>query len=138
MTIVRKDEGAGKASFSVGLNIILTGSKKLSPQQQERLLTVGKVRVLIVDASDAENVLVDAEAPAREFSTGSVGYGLGIRKTQFKKYIGLGGVSTVCRAAGARGRGYLREGWPLSHCGKDRSSFCRRVSANQSTLVPNL
>ena len=85
MAIVRKDEGAGKASFSVGLNIILTGSKKLSPQQQERLLTVGKVRVLIVDASDPENVLVDAEALAREFSTGSVGYGLSIRETQFKK-----------------------------------------------------
>ena len=85
MAIVRKDEGAGKASFSVGLNIILTGSKKLSPQQQERLLAVGKVRALIVDASDAENVLVDTEAPAREFSTGSVGYGLSIRETQFKK-----------------------------------------------------
>ena len=85
MAIVRKDEGAGEASFSVGLNVILTGSKKLSPQQQEKLLTVGKVRVLIVDASDAENVLVDTEAPAREFSTGSVGYGLSIRETQFKK-----------------------------------------------------
>ena len=85
MAIVRKDEGAGKASFSVGLNVILTGSKKLSPQQQEKLLTVDKVRVLIVDASDLENVLVDAEASAREFSTGSVGYGLSIRETQFKK-----------------------------------------------------
>jgi len=85
MAIVRKDEGTGKASFSVGLNIILTGSKKLSPQQQEKLLTVDKVRVLIVDASDPENVLVDAEASAREFSTGSVGYGLSIRETQFKK-----------------------------------------------------
>ena len=46
MAVVRKDEGTGKASFSVGLNIIPTGSKELSPQQQERLLTAGKVRVL--------------------------------------------------------------------------------------------
>ena len=44
-----------------------------------------KVRVLIVDANDPENVLVDAEVPAREFSTGSVGYGLNLREAQFKK-----------------------------------------------------
>ena len=40
--------------------------------------TSGEIAVMIVDASDAE-------APAREFSTGSVGYGLSIRETQFKK-----------------------------------------------------
>jgi hypothetical protein len=40
---------------------------------------------LIVDADDPENVLVDAEAPAREFSTGSVGFGLNIRQAEFKK-----------------------------------------------------
>jgi hypothetical protein len=76
MPIIRKEEAAvAKAHFSVGINIILTGSKKLSPEQQEKLLTVDKVRVLIVDA----------EAPAREFSTGSVGYGLNIRQAEFKK-----------------------------------------------------
>ena len=69
----------------MGINIILTGSKKLPPEQQEKLLTVDKVRVLIVDADDPENVLVDAEAPAREFSTGSVGYGLNIRQAEFRK-----------------------------------------------------
>ncbi len=86
MPIIRKEEAAvAKARFSVGINIILTGSKKLSAEQQEKLLTVDKVRVLIVDADDPENVLVDAEAPAREFSTGSVGYGLNIRQAEFKK-----------------------------------------------------
>ena len=86
MPIIRQEETAvAKARFSVGINIILTGSKKLSPEQQEKLLTVDKVRVLIVDADDPENVLVDAEAPAREFSTGSVGYGLNIREAEFKK-----------------------------------------------------
>ena len=86
MPIIRKEETAvAKTRFSVGVNIILTGSKKLSPEQQEKLLTVDKVRVLIVDAGDPENVLVDAAASAREFSTGSVGYGLNIREAEFKK-----------------------------------------------------
>ena len=89
MPIIRKkkeDAATGtQARFSVGVNVILTGSKKLSSEQQEELLTVDKVRVLIVDANDAENVLVDAEVPAREFSTGSVGYGLNLREAQFKK-----------------------------------------------------
>ena len=86
MPIIRKEETAvAKTRFSVGVNIILTGSKKLSPEQQEKLLTVDKVRVLIVDADDPENVLVDAAVSAREFSTGSVGYGLNIREAEFKK-----------------------------------------------------
>ena len=86
MPIIRKEEtAAAKARFSVGVNIILTGSKKLPPEQQEKLLTVSKVRVLIVDADDPGNVLVDTTALAREFSTGSVGYGLNIREAEFKK-----------------------------------------------------
>ena len=85
MPIIRKDGNSSQAQFTVTLNVILTGSKKLSPQQQEQLLTVGQVRVLIVDASDPENVLVDEMAPAREFSTGSVGYGLSLRDVQFKQ-----------------------------------------------------
>ncbi len=86
MPIIRQDEKAAvQARFSVGVNVILNGSKKMSPEQQEALISVDKVRVLIVDAEDPENVLVDAEAPAREFSTGSVGYGLNLRDAQFKK-----------------------------------------------------
>ncbi len=86
MPIIRQSDTAEtQARFSVGLNIILTGSKKMSPEQQESLMEVSKVKVLIVDAEDPDNVLVDAEAPAREFSTGSVGYGLNMRNAQFSK-----------------------------------------------------
>lgn len=86
MPIIRQDKAAvSKASFSIGVNVILTGSKKLSQEQQEELMTVEKVRVLICDANDPENVLLDEIAPAREFSTGSVGYGLNVRDIQFKK-----------------------------------------------------
>jgi hypothetical protein len=87
MPIIRKDTEAAvsKASFTVGVNIVLTGSKKLTPEQQEKLLSVPAVRVLVVDAQDPENVLVDTEVPAREFSTGSVGYGLSLRDVEFKK-----------------------------------------------------
>lgn len=86
MPIIRKDDTTTtQGSFSVGINVVLTGSKKLSPEQQEALMTVEKVRIVIADANDPENVLVDAETPAREFSTGSVGYGLNLRGAQFTK-----------------------------------------------------
>ncbi|MBN1875688.1 MAG: hypothetical protein JXA33_15795 [Anaerolineae bacterium] len=86
MPIIRKEESnVQKPQFTVGVNIILTGSKKLNAEQQEALMTVNKVRVLIVDADDPENILVDEEALAREFSTGSVGYGLNIRSATFRK-----------------------------------------------------
>jgi hypothetical protein len=71
--------------FSVGLNIVLTGSKNMSPQEQEQAMAVDQVHVLIVDDADPENILVDAVAPAKEFSTGSVGYGLNIRDASFTK-----------------------------------------------------
>ncbi len=86
MPIVRKNEPAQPAAqFSIGVNVILTGSKKMSAQQQESLLPAEKVRILIVDAADETHILVDEEVPAREFSTGSVGYGLNIRAAEFKK-----------------------------------------------------
>jgi len=69
----------------VGVNIVLVGSKKMSSAEQEKALAVDKVRVLVVAVDDPENVLVDEEVPAREFSTGSVGYGLNIRSAEFKK-----------------------------------------------------
>jgi hypothetical protein len=83
--IRREDGGASTAQFSVGVNVVLVGSKKLSPEEQEALLSVDRVRILIADASDPENILVDAEVSAREFSTGSVGYGLNLRGAHFKK-----------------------------------------------------
>jgi hypothetical protein len=62
---------------------ILTGSKKMSPQQQEELMQVSTVRVLIVDGENPGTVLVDEITPAKEFSTGSVGYGLNLRDCTF-------------------------------------------------------
>jgi hypothetical protein len=86
MPIIRNTEsGPAKPQFSVGVNVILTGSKKMTAAQQEKALSVEKVRILIVDADDPENILVDEEAPAREFSTGSVGYGLNVRNATFAK-----------------------------------------------------
>jgi hypothetical protein len=86
MPIIRNTEsGPTKPQFSVGVNVILVGSKKMTTAQQEKALSVDKVRILIVDAADPENVLVDEEASAREFSTGSVGYGLNVRNATFAK-----------------------------------------------------
>lgn len=86
MPIIRNTEpGPTKAQFSVGVNVVLVGSKKMSSAEQERALAVDKVRVLIVAADDPENILVDEAVPAREFSTGSVGYGLNVRNAEFKK-----------------------------------------------------
>ena len=84
MPIIRKEETQKpQAEFTVGVNVVLVGSKKLSPEEQEVLLGVERVRILIADANNPENVLVDTEVPAREFSTGSVGYGLNLRGAQF-------------------------------------------------------
>ena len=86
MPIIRNTEsGPTKPQFSVGVNVILVGSKKMTAAEQEKALAVDKVRILIVDADDSENVLVDEEVPAREFSTGSVGYGLNLRNAEFTK-----------------------------------------------------
>ncbi len=86
MPIIRNtDPGPTKPQFSVGVNIVLIGSKKMTAAEQEKALAVDKVRVLVVDTSDPENILVDEEVPGREFSTGSVGYGLNIRSAEFKK-----------------------------------------------------
>jgi hypothetical protein len=74
---------AASSSFTVGLNVIMTGSKNMTSEEQDAAMTVSAVRVLIVDANDPENVLVDETAPAKEFSTGSVGYGLNIRQANF-------------------------------------------------------
>ena len=85
MAIIRNGNDTMTAQFSVTLNVVLKGSKKLSPQEQEALMSVAQVRVLIVDAGDPDNVLVDQVVPAREFGTGSVGYGLTQGSAQFTK-----------------------------------------------------
>lgn len=86
MAIIRNtQEQEVKSAFSVGLNVVLIGSKKMTAEEQDKAVKVAKVRVLIVDDSDPKNILVDETVDAREFSTGSVGYGLNIRSAEFSK-----------------------------------------------------
>ncbi len=79
---VKRIVAENKAEFQVGLNVTLKGSKKMTPEQQDELVTVEQVRVIVVDASadvivnPAANVLVDETLDAVLFSTGSVGYKL--------------------------------------------------------------
>ena len=80
---IKRDTAITEAVFSVTMNIVLTGSKRMTPEQQEALMDVDAVRVLICDAGDNDNVLLDTIADAREFSTGSVGYGLSQRGLKF-------------------------------------------------------
>ena len=82
---INRDKTPSKAAFTVGLNVVLTGSKNLTEAEQDRLMTVDKVRVLIVDATDETNVLLDDIAEAKLFSTGSVGYGLNARNAVFSR-----------------------------------------------------
>jgi hypothetical protein len=82
---INRDKTPAKAKFTIGLNVVLTGSKNLTEAEQDRLMTVDKVRVLIVDATDETNVLLDDVAEAKLFSTGSVGYGLNIRNAEFTR-----------------------------------------------------
>ncbi len=83
MAIQRNNTGSTEARFSVNLNVVLKGSKKMTPEQQEAGMDVTEVRVLIVDANDPSSVLVDEKCLAKEFNTGSVGYGLSLRDVQF-------------------------------------------------------
>ena len=68
--------GSTSKTFRVGLNVTLDGSKKMTPEQQDAALTVGQVRVLIIDAEDENSVLVDEILDITDFNTGSAGYKL--------------------------------------------------------------
>lgn len=78
-----------EAVFQVGLNVILKGSKKMNADEQDRLMGVGQVRFIIVDATDdvivkpGANVLVDETLDAVLFRTGSVGYMLHRKDVEF-------------------------------------------------------
>jgi hypothetical protein len=85
LVIRRSEKAPAEAVFSINVNVILTGSKRMDPAQQEALMNVDTVRILIVDASDDSNVLLDAQAEAMEFKTGSVGYGVQVRDCKFSK-----------------------------------------------------
>lgn len=85
MAIRRSEKAPAEAVFSINVNVVLTGSKRMDPAQQEALMDVDTVRILIVDASDESNVLLDTQAEAMEFKTGSVGYGVQMRDCKFSK-----------------------------------------------------
>ncbi len=73
--------------FSVNCNVILSGSKRMTPEEQEDGMMVDAVRLLIVDVDDPNNILVDEVLPAKEFKTKSVGYGLQVRGLHFSKEV---------------------------------------------------
>ena len=83
MAIQRQTAEPTKPTFRVGINITLTGSKKMTPEQQDELMAgLDGVRIIIIDPeadiiiNPGTKVLVDEVAPAKEFKTGSVGFGL--------------------------------------------------------------
>ena len=81
----RSTAGPAVESYSVGLNIILGGSKQMEPEQIEVLLSTGSVKVTIVDAENTDRVLVDEVVEAKQFKTGSVGFGLHTRDLKFQE-----------------------------------------------------
>lgn len=92
MAIQRQDNAQPTTpTFRVGINITLTGSKKMTSEQQETLMKgLDGVRILVID-QDADIIigprvqkLVDVIAPAKEFKTGSVGFGIQATGAEFK------------------------------------------------------
>lgn len=81
----RSTAGPAAESYSVGLNIILGGSKQMEPEQIEALLSTGSVKVTIVDAENTDRILVDEVVEAKQFKTGSVGFGLHTRDLKFQE-----------------------------------------------------
>lgn len=84
MAIQRNDTSKDKG-FSANINIILTGSKNMSIEEQAAAMTVDGIRILITDVNDPNNILLDSTAHSKEFTTRSVGYGLQQSGLQFKK-----------------------------------------------------
>lgn len=80
------------ARYTANLNIVLQRSKKMSVKEKEDLMAdePDKIHVLIVDADDAEKVLVDEVVAAKAFTPDnygqfSVGYGLRAVDISFPK-----------------------------------------------------
>lgn len=80
----RSTASPAEETYSIGLNVILSGSKKMEPEQVEALLSTGSVRVTIVDVENPDRILVDEVIEAKEFKTGSVGFGLHTRGLKFQ------------------------------------------------------
>jgi hypothetical protein len=78
MAIQRSASGSNVLVFTVGLNIVLNGSKEMSAQQQDASLiaAAGEDTEITVIIRSPRGVLVETTLPAKQFSTGSVGWGL--------------------------------------------------------------
>lgn len=86
MAIIRTkaDEAVQVPQFRVNLNITLNGSKSMSNAEQDKSIKYDNVRVYIyAGADETPVVLVDERAPAKAFSTGSVGYSVQIKDAEF-------------------------------------------------------
>jgi hypothetical protein len=78
MAIQRDASKSSGPVFTVGLNIVLNGSKEMSEARQEASLTAvaGEDMGLTVIIKSAKGVLVETVLDPKQFSTGSVGWGL--------------------------------------------------------------
>ena len=85
MAIQRGNKSNGNSVFTVGLNITLNGSKMMSEAEQEAALVAvaGEEAEVTVTIESAKGILVKTTLPAKQFSTGSVGWGLQ-EKASFK------------------------------------------------------
>lgn len=89
--ILRNEVSSDEPKFRVNLNITLNGSKKMTHDEQDDRMHELTVRVLVIGGEapalnlEGLDVLVDEHASAKEFSTGSVGYGLQLRAATFEE-----------------------------------------------------
>ena len=78
------DEASSQPKYRINLNITLNGSKKMTAEEQEEAMQFDDIRVHIYGGADETPfMLVDERAPAKAFSTGSVGYSLQERAAEF-------------------------------------------------------
>jgi hypothetical protein len=71
----------GKVQLTVNCNLVVKGSKAMTPAEQEALDMPDEVRITI-SGPNGEGLL-DEMVQACRFSTGSVGYKLNVRDQEF-------------------------------------------------------
>ena len=80
----KRGKGPIEAKFSIGLNIVLAGSKNMTDDQINAVLPTPAVHVTIVARDNPDLVLVDEVVAVREFTSGNVGFGLHTRGLEFQ------------------------------------------------------
>lgn len=80
-----RGKGPIEAKFSIGLNVVLSGSKNMTDEQINEALPTSAVRVTIVSRGNPGLVLVDEVVAVREFTSGNVGFGLHTRGLEFQE-----------------------------------------------------